>query len=234
MSNDSGNPSTNTSPPRAVLFDVYGTLFDVYSIAAAAEALHPGQGGALALAWRTKQVDYTRLCSMSGRYRPFGELTEAALQAAAATLGLALHDDETELLLRAYAALQPFPECAPVLQALQELGVPLGVLSNGEPAMIDALIESAGWGELLTVRISTHSAQCYKTDPRAYALGPERLGLPAADILFVSANGWDAMGATWYGLRVFWLNRQNVPAETIGPALGEEGSTMQEVMALFG
>lgn len=234
MVTGSAEHATKTAWPKAVLFDVYGTLFDVFSIATIADALHPGRGAALAEMWRTKQVDYTRICSMSGRYRPFGELTEAALKGAAASLGLALQDDEERLLLDAYGRLEPFPDCEAVLHALNALDVPMGVLSNGEPGMLDQLIANAGWGELLRVRLSTHKVQCYKTDPRAYALAPQALDLPAADILFVSANGWDAMGATWYGLRVFWLNREHLAAEAIGPALGEAGSSMQDVLRLFG
>jgi 2-haloacid dehalogenase len=224
---------TAAAPPKAVLFDVYGTLFDVHSVAGVAEAHFPGHGAALAQVWRLKQVDYTRLCSMSGRYRPFSEVTEAALEAAAAGLGVDLTDDARQQILLAYGQLAPYPDCDAVLRRLESMGLPLGVLSNGEPEQLDQLIASAGWDDLLPVRISTHEASCYKTDPRAYALGPAHLGLPAQDILFVSANGWDAMGATWYGLRVFWLNREQVAAEAIGPALGEEGRVLEDLLRLF-
>ena len=134
--------------PTAVLFDAYGTLFDVYSVGLLAEQLFPGQGERLAVLWRDKQIDYTRLVSMSGaqgeRYQPFWTLTRWALQSAAERLGLALGGDAEDRLMNQYRHLSAFPENLEVLQALRAQGIPAGILSNGDPDMLSVAIKSAG------------------------------------------------------------------------------------------
>jgi 2-haloacid dehalogenase len=170
------SPAKAAPSPRAVLFDAYGTLFDVYSVGLAAEQLFPGQGEQLALLWRDKQIDYTRLCSMSGRYRPFWELTRAGLRFAAAKLKLPLDPAAEERLMNQYRHLSAFPENREVLAELKRRGIPTGILSNGDPQMLDVAVKSAGFAELLTHVLSVHAAQCFKTDPAAYALGPQALG----------------------------------------------------------
>src|SRR5471030_3092086 len=119
------------APPRAVLFDVYGTLLDVYSVGLRAEQMFPGAGERLARAWRDKQIDYSRLVSMSGRYRPFWQLTRDALQVAAATLRLPLDNAGEDSLMNEYRHLSAFPKNRAVLLALAERGIRTGVLSNG-------------------------------------------------------------------------------------------------------
>jgi 2-haloacid dehalogenase len=196
--------------PQAVLFDAYGTLFDVFSISHAAEQLFPGRGEKLALLWRDKQLEYTRLLTMSGRYKPFWELTCAGLRYAAARFELPL-DAAGELeLLNQYRHLKPFAENLAVLGELKKRGIPAGILSNGDPAMLSVAVRSAGFKELLAPVLSVDEVRRFKTDPAAYALGPQALKLPAADILFVSSNGWDAIGATWYGYTTLWVNRSVV------------------------
>ncbi|MBK7264118.1 MAG: haloacid dehalogenase type II [Rubrivivax sp.] len=218
---------------RTVLFDAYGTLFDVYSVALLAEQLYPGHGERLALIWRDKQIDYTRLCSMSGRYQPFWDLTRAGLRFAALRLNLKLDIAAEERLMNQYRHLSAFPENQAVLVELQRRGVPCGILSNGDPAMLDVAVKSAGLGELLQPLISVDSVQRYKTDPAAYALGPQRLGLPAREILFVSSNGWDAIGATWYGYTTLWVNRSGAPPEQLGTLPTRTGSSLRDVLDFF-
>ena len=181
------------APPRAVLFDVYGTLLDVYSVALRAEQMFPGAGERLARAWRDKQIEYSRIVSMSGRYRPFWQLTRDALQVAAAALRLPLDTAGEDSLMNEYRHLSAFPENRAVLQALAERGIPAGVLSNGDPDMLDVTLRSAGLIELIAPVLSVHTTRRYKTDPAAYALGPQALGLAASEILFVSSNCWDAI-----------------------------------------
>ena len=166
--------------PRAVLFDAYGTLFDVYSVGLLAEQLFPGQGERLALLWRDKQIEYTRLVSMSGRYQPFWDLTRAGLRFAAQRLQLPMDAAAEERLMNQYRHLSAFPENRPVLVELQRRGVPGGILSNGDPAMLQVAVKSAGFAGLLQHLISVDAVQRYKTDPAAYALGPQALGLPGA------------------------------------------------------
>jgi len=204
-----------TPPPQAVLFDAYGTLFDVYSVALAAEQRWPGRGDALAQAWRDKQIEYSRLASMSQRYRPFWDLTRAALRFAAARLALPLGGDDEDRLMNQYRHLAAFPENREVLQALRARGVRAGILSNGDPAMLAVAVRSAGLHELLDPVLSADTARRFKTDPAVYQLGPDALKLPAKKILFVSSNGWDAIGATWFGYTTLWVNRGGAPAEQL-------------------
>ena len=219
--------------PKAVLFDAYGTLFDVYSVAMTAEQLFPGYGERLSLLWRDKQIDYTRLVSMSGRYRPFWELTRAGLRYAAQRLGLTLDAAAEERLMNQYRSLSAFPENREVLEELQRRGVPAGILSNGDPEMLAVAVKSAGFKGLLQHVISVHSVQRYKTDPAAYALGPAAMALPAKEILFVSSNGWDALGATWYGYTTLWVNRSGVPPEPFDTPPTRTGSSLRDVLTFF-
>ncbi|MEN9627402.1 MAG: hypothetical protein RJA10_629 [Pseudomonadota bacterium] len=218
---------------RAVLFDAYGTLFDVYSVGLLAEQLFPGHGERLALIWRDKQIDYTRICSMSGRYQPFWDLTRAGLRFAAMRLNLKLDAAAEDQLMNQYRHLSAFPENLSVLKTLQQRGVPAGILSNGDPAMLDVAVKSAGLAGLLQHVISVHSVQRFKTDPAAYALGPQVLGLPARDILFVSSNGWDAIGATWAGHPALWVNRSGAPLEQLGTEPARTGNSLHDVLDFF-
>jgi 2-haloacid dehalogenase len=222
-----------TTPPRAVLFDAYGTLFDVYSVGLLAEQLFPGRGEALATLWRDKQIDYTRLLSMAGRYQPFWALTRAGLRFAAQRLKLDLDAAAEDRLMNQYRHLSAFPENREVLAELQRRGVPAGILSNGDPDMLAVATKSAGFDGLLQHVISVHGVQRFKTDPAAYALGPQTLGLPARDILFVSSNGWDAIGATWHGYTTLWVNRAGLPLEQLGTEPTHIGTSLRAVLDFF-
>ena len=229
-------PASRSKPsvaPRAVLFDAYGTLFDVYSVGLLAEQLFPGCGEKLAQIWRDKQIEYTRLCSMSGHYRPFWELTRAGLRYAALRLGLALDAATEDRLMNQYRHLSAFPENREVLQALKERGIPAGILSNGDPEMLGVAVKSAGFSGLLAHVLSVHPLRRYKTDPAAYALGPQALNLAPAEILFVSSNGWDALGATWYGYTTLWVNRAGLPLEQLDTAPTRTGTSLRDVLDFF-
>jgi 2-haloacid dehalogenase len=220
---------------KAVLFDAYGTLFDVHSVALLAEQLFPGQGERLSHAWRDKQIEYTRLVSMSAgeRYQPFWALTQAGLRHAAAKLGLALDTAREERLMNQYRHLSAFAENHGVLTELAARGVATGILSNGDPDMLAVAVKSAGFEPLLRHVISVHPVRRYKTDPAAYALGTAALGLPAREVLFVSSNAWDALGATWFGYTTLWINRGNAPAETLGPPPTFTGTSLRAVLEHF-
>jgi 2-haloacid dehalogenase len=219
--------------PRAVLFDVYGTLFDVYSVSRRLDELFAGQGARVAALWRDKQIEYTRLCSMSRRYRPFSVLTRNALRHACARIGLTLGAAAEQRLMDDYLQLDPFPENLGVLRELRALGVRAGVLSNGDPTMLDAVIAHAGFDTLLDPVLSAHSVQRFKTDDAVYALGPRALGLPAHEILFVSSNGWDTIGATWYGFTTLWINRSQLPLDALDTEPTRVGSSLRDVLAFF-
>ena len=221
------------SAPRAVVFDAYGTLFDVYSVALLAEQLFPGRGDALSLLWRDKQIEYTRLTSMGGRYRPFWELTRAGLRYAALRLGLTLNAAAEDQLMNQYRHLSAFPENLDVLRELKARGVPCAILSNGDPEMLAVGVKSAGFEPYLAHVLSVHGVRRYKTDPATYALGPQALGLPARQILFVSSNGWDAIGATWFGYTTLWVNRAGLPLEQLDTEPTRTGSSLHAVLDFF-
>jgi 2-haloacid dehalogenase len=226
-------PTTTPVAPRAVLFDAYGTLFDVYSVALLAEQLFPCHGERLAQLWRDKQIEYTRIASMSARYRPFWEITRAGLRFAAERLGLALAAAAEERLMNQYRHLSAFPENRDVLLELKRRDIPAGILSNGDPGMLAVSVKSAGFSDLLAPLISVHEVQRYKTDPACYALGPHHLRLPAHEILFVSSNGWDAIGATWHGYTTLWVNRGGAPLEQLDCTPTRIGSSLRDVLDFF-
>lgn len=228
--------SAEMEKPRAVLFDAYGTLFDVYSVGLLAEQLFPGHGQQLSVIWRDKQIEYSNLVTTSdggAHYRPFWDLTRAGLRYACKRLGLALSPASEEQLMNQYRHLSAFPENRDVLAALKQRGVVTGILSNGDPAMLGVAVRSAGLDDLLDHVLSVDSVRKYKTHPDAYALGPKATGLAAAQIAFVSCNAWDALAATWYGYRTLWVNRYQLPFEELGTQPTRVGSTLRDVLAFF-
>lgn len=216
---------------RAIIFDAYGTLFDVYAIGALAERLYPGKGEALAALWRDKQIEYTRLRTLSSRYKPFWDITQDALIFCCRKLGLALDDANRIALMAQYAALTAFPENLAVLQSLRQRGLKLGILSNGNPPMLESAVQAAGMTSLFDHLLSAHAVRRFKTAQEAYQLGPDAFGLPAADILFVSSNCWDVCGATWFGYTTFWVNRANAPVEELDVVPHAQGRTLSDVLA---
>ncbi|KON82273.2 haloacid dehalogenase type II [Azoarcus sp. PA01] len=220
----------HTGQIRAIAFDAYGTLFDVYSVGALAEQLFPGHGEALTVLWRLKQIEYSLLRTLSDRYKPFLEVTDDALRFAASRLGLDLNDARHRQLMNQYACLSPFPENLGALKTLRELGVPLAVLSNGTPRMLDVAIKSAGMHGLFDHVLSVDTVRQYKTADAAYQLGPDAFGCAARDILFVSSNGWDAAGATWFGYTTFWINRSGQPLEALDVTPSVIGQRLTDVV----
>jgi len=215
---------------QAILFDAYGTLFDVYAIAAEAECQFPGQGAALANLWRDKQIEYTRLRTLSDTYQPFDSVTRDALQFACDRLGLALSPQSQAQLMGQYNQLTPFPENLNVLNELKRDGMKLAVLSNGNPEMLDPVIKAAGMDGLFSHVLSAHSVKKFKTAPEVYRLGISTLGLAAGDCLFVSSNGWDICGAAWFGYSTFWVNRAAAPLEVLGVAPDGEGRSLNDLL----
>jgi 2-haloacid dehalogenase len=215
---------------RAALFDVFGTLLDVYSVQPLAERLFPGHGVRLAQTWRDKQIEYTRLRTLSGRYAPFSQVTREALEFCVAALALEATEEKLRALLAQYERLTPFPEALDALECLRDAGVALGVLTNGDPPLVRAALDNAGLLSLFAHVLSADSAQAFKTAAPVYALGPQALGAPAKEILFVSSNGWDAIGATWFGYTTFWVNRAGAPLERLGTTPHATGRTLTDAV----
>ena len=126
-----------SAPIKAIAFDAYGTLFDVYCMTTLAEVLFPDHGAALTTLWREKQLNYSHIRTLSGRYKPFWEVTADALVYATTRLGLELTDEKKRRLMNQYACLDPFPENRETLVAIRDLGLPLAVLSNGNRSMLE-------------------------------------------------------------------------------------------------
>lgn len=207
----------------ALVFDAYGTLYDVHSVTARAESLFPGHGAALSQLWRSKQLEYTWLRSLMGTYENFNVVTAQALRYAVAALKLAPGEGASEPataallapLLAEYVHLAPFPEVRDALAQLKP-GRKLAILSNGAPDTLDALVGNSGLAPMFDAVLSVDSVGIFKPDMRIYALAEKQLGLPRERIGFVSSNCWDAVGAATYGYTVFWINRLGAPADLHG------------------
>ena len=214
------------APVRAVLFDAYGTLFDVYSVGVVAERLFPGNGERLGVLWRDKQIEYSRLTSMSGQPRSFRDCTLGGLRYAARRFALPLSDAAEAELMLTYERLTPFAENHGVLLELRRRGIRAGVLSNGDRGMLGAVVRHAGFDALLDPVLSVEGTGRFKTDPATYTLGTQALGLDAHEVLFVSSNCWDAIGATWFGYTTLWINRFGLPVDELGTAPTRIGTTL--------
>ena len=224
---------------RVVVFDAYGTLFDVYSVSELAEQLFPGHGQALSVIWRDKQIEYSRLISLCAPgsepnpyYEDFWTLTQRALEYACAKLKLDLSTNKAQQLLGQYAKLQAFPENLGVLKALHQRGLPCAILSNGSPAMLDSAVQSAGFAPYLDRVLSVDEVGQFKTHPASYALVQAHYPVAPSEVLFVSSNGWDALGATWFGFQTCWVNRQGLPHETLGPTPTYTAADLTQVLQI--
>jgi 2-haloacid dehalogenase len=200
----------------ALVFDAYGTIFDVHSVWRLAESHFPGKGAALSSAWRAKQLEYTWLRTLMGRYEDFSRVTVASLDWALESLGIEAEDDAKRSLIDEYRRLAVFPEVPHALERLAE-SKPLAILSNGHPEMLEAVVDHNGLRARFRGGIlSVHPARRFKPDPAVYRLAEEQLGVTRSLIGFVSSNGWDAAGAKSFGFRVFWVNRAGAPVERLG------------------
>lgn len=212
--------------PRAFIFDAYGTLFDVHSVIEAGRAITTDPQ-ALSTLWRQKQLEYTWLRSLMGRYEDFWAVTEAALRFAVERLNLRVGEPEIQQLMSAYLSLATFPEVTGALARLA--AAPLAILSNGSPRMLDAAVRSSGLQGRLQHVLSVDTVRVYKPSPAVYEMGPRAFGLPAADMLFVSSNAWDVAGAAAYGYRTCWCNRMKAPMDTLGLAADYEVARLDEI-----
>ncbi|MBO6917698.1 MAG: haloacid dehalogenase type II [Rhizobiaceae bacterium] len=219
---------------KAVIFDAYGTLFDVYSVGALAEELFPGHGKALANLWRDRQIDYTRIRTLCNQYIDFWEITKDALRFSCAALKLDLTNEKFDKLMEQYAHLAAFSENLGVLEKLKSEGLGLGILSNGTRQMIDSAIDSAQMQGYFDHILTVEAIRKFKTAPEVYQLGPDTFGVDVSEILFVSSNGWDACGATWFGYQTLWVNRAQMPLEELHVTPTVIGSTLEDVFQLIG
>jgi 2-haloacid dehalogenase len=224
---------------KLIAFDAYGTLFDVYSVGQLAEELFPGHGQALALMWRDRQIEYTRLVTMSDPnpngskyYLPFWDLTIRSLRYVCKRMGLNLTELCEKRLMEQYAKLTGFEDSLSVLKAIKEKGISTAILSNGSKVMLATVVESNGLKPYLDKVVTIEDIRLFKTDPQAYGLLLKAFPVKKEEILFVSSNAWDALAAKWYGFDVFWVNRLGHPFEEIGEEPNYEGISLSKVLAV--
>jgi len=199
--------------PRGYVFDAYGTLFDVHSVVEAGREI-TADPATLSLTWRQKQLEYTWLRALMGRYEDFWAVTESALRYTLRRLGLHATEAQIRRLMEAYLTLTCFPEVPAALARLQ--GRPRAILSNGAPRMLHAAVAASGLTGALEHVLSVDAVRTYKPAPAVYALAPRATGVDAGDLLFVSSNAWDVAGAKAFGYQVAWCNRQDAPEEELG------------------
>jgi len=225
----------SASPPRlqALVFDAYGTLYDVASVTALCNTHFPGQGSAISDIWRQKQLEYTWLASLMDRYQDFWQITAAGLRFACGSLKLELSEEAFRALMENYLQLTPYPEVPAALKALAQK-LPLAILSNGSPEMLLKVTQHNGLTPHLKHVLSVHDVGIFKPSPRVYELAVTRLGVPKEAIGFVSSNSWDAVGAKAFGFHVFWINRFNRFQEQLGVVPDHIIRTLDEIAPLVG
>jgi 2-haloacid dehalogenase len=189
---------------RALVFDAYGTLFDVTSVTAACRAVSNEPEAFVAL-WRAKQLEYAFLRSLCGRYKDFWQITREALRYTCKRYNREVTVDQEQQLMEAWLHLQPFPEVKDALSKLK--AVPRLVLSNGTPAMLSTLLGNTGLQAEFDAVLSVDTVKIYKPAPQVYDLAARHLGCAPHEIVFLSSNGFDVAGAKMFGFTVCWVNR---------------------------
>jgi 2-haloacid dehalogenase len=225
---------------KLIAFDAYGTLFDVYSMSQLAEELFPGHGQAFSLMWRDRQIEYTRLVTMSDpnsagskHYLPFWELTIRSLHYVCKRMKLNLTPEYESRLMDQYAKLTGFEDSLTVVKTIKEKGISTAILSNGSREMLATVVQSNGLKPYLDKVVTIEEVRLFKTAPQAYELLLKAFPVKKDEILFVSSNAWDALAAKWYGFDVFWVNRLGHPFEEIGEKPNYEGISLTHVLEVI-
>jgi 2-haloacid dehalogenase len=190
---------------KAIVFDAYGTLYDIQSVASITDRAFPGYGELITQIWRIKQLEYTWLRSLMRRYEDFSVITRDSLAYTLKILGLAYDERIFELIMDKYVHLDLYPDAKSTLLSLN--GYKRAILSNGSTDMLTTLVRNTGLDSILDATISIDAKQIFKPSPEAYSLIEPRLDVTPADVLFVSSNPWDAVGAKSAGLKVAWIER---------------------------
>jgi 2-haloacid dehalogenase len=217
----------------ACVFDAYGTLFDVHSAAARLKPELGEKADQMSKIWRQKQLQYTWLRSLMGRYVDFWQVTGDALDFAMQATGI----DNPQLrakLMELYLQLDAYPEVADVLAKLKAAGKKTAILSNGEPSMLIAAAKSAEIYSSLDAVLSVESVGVFKPHPSVYQLAVDELKVAATHISFQSSNGWDAHAASAFGFSVVWVNRFEQPPENIPATPHAQIKTLSDLSDLLG
>ncbi len=205
---------------KAVVFDAYGTLYDIQSVAEVTERAFPGYGEIITQIWRIKQLEYSWLRSLMGRYQDFSVVTRDSLAYTLRVLGLTHDDAVFARIIDKYLHLDLYPDAPDAISALK--ANKLAILSNGSPSMLNTLVKNSGLDSKLDAVISVDAKRIFKPSPHAYALIEQKLGIAPREVLFVSSNPWDACGAKAFGLMVAWIER--VTPETLARACADNAA----------
>ncbi len=222
---------------KLIAFDAYGTLFDVYSVGQLAEAIYPAKGKQLTELWRERQIEYTRLVTISDPnptgsqyYLSFWEITARALRYSCKHFGLLLSPENEKKLMSQYAKLAAFTESKEVLKGIQAAGIKSAILSNGNQQMLTTVVAANQLTPYLDKIVSVEDVRQFKTAPQTYGLLLDRFQVAKQEVLFVSSNAWDVVGAGWFGFDTFWVNRQALPFEEIGLQPTYEASALIDLL----
>lgn len=199
---------------KCVAFDMYGTLYDIFSVAEKCEALYPGKGEQISKIWRNKQLEYSWLRTLMNQYENFWDITKDALYYALDSMNIDYDSSQINDIMNSYFTLTPYPE---VVEALQRFSpCKRAILTNGNPDMFNSLIIRTGLNKYLEGTLSADTVQLFKPRPEIYQLAIDFFGANKNEILFVSSNAWDIAGAKSFGFTVGWVNRSNQPTEQLG------------------
>jgi 2-haloacid dehalogenase len=205
---------------RTVVFDAYGTLYDVHSVRRLCTELCGDKGDLITQLWRLKQLEYTWLRGLMRSYEDFWLVTRASLEFSLESVGIIPKASLCERLMDKYLDLDLYPEAREALAALK--GYQLAILSNGSPNMLQKLVRASGIESSLAAVISVDLAKTYKPNPECYALVEKVLAVRKDEVLFVSSNGFDVAGARRFGFQVAWIarhQRADRPVNSnVGPA----------------
>jgi len=200
---------------KALVFDAFGTLFDVQSLDQRLETHFGSQAPAINAVWRQKQLQYTWLRSLMNRYEPFSTVTAEALTFACKEIGVELTDEVKAHMVQGYFELQAYSTLKKGLGELKN-HYRLAILSNADPSMLNSAAEFNEIDHFFDAILSVDSLQQFKPIPAVYQLAPNALELQANEVAFVSSNTWDVSGAKSFGLFTIWLNRNNATMEALG------------------
>jgi len=224
--------NSNTLKPKAIVFDAF-TLFDPRPIFKTVDELFPANGKQVTETWRSKQFSYQWLRVCGKKYKNFWDVTADAL-----AFSLAKHvpfhtDKEKNLIMTKYESITAWPDVAPSLKELKELGVSLGILSNMTEKMLGDGIQNAALNKYFDFVISTDKRKTYKPDPEAYQMAIKQPKLKMEEILFAPFAGWDMAGAKWFGFPTFWVNRLNDPIEKLDVEPEGVGNNLNDLVAFI-
>lgn len=215
------------------VFDAYGTLYDLHSAVGRHRTVIGPKADALSEMWRSKQIQYTWLRNSMGDYAPFWQVTGEALDHCLAAQGIA-DPSVREKLLSAYRTLDPYPEAAATLDRLRRAGVRCAILSNGNPEMLEPMVQASGLADRLEAVLSVDAVKVFKVDPRTYSMVEARCGVKPSKVCFLSSNCWDAHGAARFGFNVVWVNRASAPDDNLPGTLATQIKDLSFLPSVLG